>query len=110
MEHAGLDLVALIASGCSKGWPGITFALILMGTLAQGIVLIVSIQMLNLTVATGMLNGTIFYVNIIAANFSTFIPGKRSSQFARLVGRGNPVDHAIFVNFSLEKSKIKNCR
>ena len=109
MEHAGLDLVALIASGCSKGWPGIIFVLILTGTLA-GIVLIVSIQMLNLTVATGMLNGTIFYVNIIAANFSTFIPGKRSSQFTKLVGRVNPVDHAIFVNFSLEKSKIKNCR
>ena len=129
---------------CSKGWPGVLFALLLTAIVA-GIVLIVSIQMLNLTVATGTLNGTVFYVNIFAANFSTFLPvahpniatvfvawlnldlgidvclypgmdaytkqwlqlifpayvivlvafviviSERSSRFARLVGRGNPV-------------------
>ena len=58
---------------CSKGWPGVLFALLLTAIVA-GIVLIVSIEMLNLTVATGTLNGTVFYVNIFAANFSTFLP------------------------------------
>ena len=129
---------------CPKEWPGILIALLLTATIA-GVVLVVTIQSLNLTVATGTLNGAIFYVNIIAANFTTFLPianpniatvfiawlnldlgidvclfagmdayikqwlqlafpayviilvaivifiSERSSRFARLVGRGNPV-------------------
>ena len=129
---------------CPKEWPGLSFTLLLTAILA-GIVLIVAIQVLNLTVAVGSLNGDIFYANIIAANFSTFVPvphpnfatvfiawlnldlgidvclyagmdayakqwlqllfpayviilvaivifvSERSSRFARLIGRGNPI-------------------
>ena len=129
---------------CPKKWPGILVSIILLGILA-GIILVAIILMLNLTVATGTVNGIIFYVNIIAANFSIFMPlshqnvitvtiawlnldfgidacfydgmdayakqwlqlafptylilmvavvifvSERSSRFARLIGRSNPV-------------------
>ena len=58
---------------CPKQWPGLLFIIILAGILS-GLVLVVTIQVLSLTVAIGTLNGIIFYANIIAANFSTFMP------------------------------------
>jgi hypothetical protein len=58
---------------CPKQWPGLLITLILAGILS-GLVLIAILQVLNLSVAVGTLNGVIFYANIIAANFSTFIP------------------------------------
>ena len=129
---------------CPKRWSGLLFTIILAGILS-GLVLVVTIQVLNLTVAVGTLNGIIFYVNIIAANFSTIMPAtypniltvliawlnldlgidvcfvkglnsyakqwlqlafptyviilvatmifvsERSSRFAKLIGRGNPI-------------------
>ena len=129
---------------CPKLWPGLMVAIILLGILA-GIILVAIILILNLTVATGTVNGIIFYVNIIVANFSTYMPlshqnvitvsivwlnldfgidtcfyngmdayakqwlqlafptylivlvavvifiSERSSRFARLIGRSNPV-------------------
>ena len=129
---------------CPKQWPGLLFAIILAGILS-GLVLVAIIQVFNLTVAFGTLNGIIFYANIIAANFSTFMPtahpnvhtvliawlnldlgidvcflngmdtytkqwlqlafptyviilvatvifvSERSSRFAKLIGKGNPV-------------------
>ena len=39
-----------------------------------GIVLVALLLMLNLTVATGTINGIIFYANVINANTSTFFP------------------------------------
>lgn len=129
---------------CPKQWPGLLFTITLAGILS-GLVLVATIQVLNLTVAVGTLNGIIFYANIIAANFSTLMPAthpniltvaiawlnldlgidacffngmdtyakqwlqlvfptyviilvatvifisERSAQFAKLMGRGNPV-------------------
>jgi predicted outer membrane repeat protein len=58
---------------CPKQWPGLLITIILAGILC-GLVLVATLQVLNLTVAVGTINGIIFYTNIIAANFSTFIP------------------------------------
>ena len=63
---------------CPKQWPGLLFTRILVGVLS-GLVLVATLQVLNLTVAVGTLNGIIFYANIIAANFSTFIPAAHPS-------------------------------
>ena len=40
----------------------------------SGIGIVAMLLMLNLTVAVGTLNGVIFYANIVASNFSTFLP------------------------------------
>lgn len=58
---------------CPKQWPGLLFIILLAGILS-GLVLVATLQFLNLTVAVGTLNGIVFYANIIAANYSTFIP------------------------------------
>ena len=129
---------------CSKRWPGLLIA-ILLATVLAGVALVAFILILNLTVATGTLNGLIFYANIIAANYTTYMPishpnvitmfiawlnldvgidgcfydgidayikqwlqfafpayvilmvatvifiSERSSRFAKLIGKGNPV-------------------
>ena len=48
--------------------------IILLGASIAGITLVALMLILNLTVATGTLNGLIFYANIIGANSSTFFP------------------------------------
>ena len=58
---------------CPKQWPGLLVTITLAGILS-GLVLVATLQTLNLTVAVGTINGIIFYGNVIAANFSTFIP------------------------------------
>ena len=58
---------------CSANWP-ILSVVILTATLLAGIILVAVILMLNLTVATGTINGIIFYANIVNANSSTFFP------------------------------------
>ena len=52
---------------CHSYWPGVLVAIII-GCLLAGIVLVASLLILNLTVATGTLNGLIFCVNIIAVH------------------------------------------
>ncbi len=58
---------------CSKAWHR-DIATILISFFVSGILLVVSIMVLNLTVAVGTLNGIIFYANIIGANTSIFFP------------------------------------
>ena len=54
---------------CSNGY----FSLII-AFAAAGLVLVLFIKILDLTVAVGMINGLIFYANIIQAAQSTFLP------------------------------------
>ena len=58
---------------CQTHWPGILVVTIISSLLA-GIVLVASLLILNLTVATGTLNGLIFYANIVAENQHKFFP------------------------------------
>ena len=129
---------------CPSYWPAL-FTITMLGISIAGIVLVAFILVLNLTVATGTMNGLILYANIVAANSGVFIPftttnfhsvfidwmnlelgfdtclfngmdayakvwlqigfsfyliivvimiifiSERSTRFARLIGRGNPV-------------------
>ena len=58
---------------CSAHWPVVCLAIIIAAFLA-GIALVAILLTLNLTVATGTINGIIFYANIVNANRSTFFP------------------------------------
>ena len=58
---------------CSHLWPLLTVAL-LVGAFLAGLVLVALILALNLTVATGTLNGMIFYANIITIDQQLFMP------------------------------------
>ena len=45
-----------------------------------GVILVVSLLLSNMSVANGMINGLIFYANIIQANRSAFFPSKEHSD------------------------------
>ena len=56
---------------CTEYWLAFPITL---GALLAGIVLCILILVLNLTIAEGTINGIIFYANVIAASYSTFLP------------------------------------
>lgn len=68
-----MSLGSSLCIPCSKAWHRDIVA-ILISFFASGILLVVSIMVLNLTVAVGTLNGIIFYANIIGTNTSIFFP------------------------------------
>ena len=59
---------------CSKKWSVMICILLFTAASLAGIVLVAILLMLNLTVATGAINGIVFYANIINANSHTFFP------------------------------------
>ena len=61
---------------CHTNWSGVLVAVIV-GSILAGIFLVTTLSILNLTVATGTLNGLIFYVNIASANQDKFFPSSR---------------------------------
>ena len=68
-----LTLGDVQCSDCSKINPGATFGLLLLFAFV-GIVLVFLLTLLKMTVASGTLNGLIFYANIVDANRDIFIP------------------------------------
>ena len=56
---------------CTIYWPAQLFGILLAGIIA-GVLLVAILLALNLTVATGLLNGLIFYTNIVGASSSAF--------------------------------------
>ena len=71
-----LTLGEVQCSDCSKINPGVTFGLLLLFALV-GIILAVLLIFLKMTVASGTLNGLIFYANVVDANRDIFIPQTR---------------------------------
>ena len=61
---------------CPHLWPALTIA-ILVGAFLAGLALVAIILVLNLTVASGTLNGVIFYANIITIDQQLFMPFER---------------------------------
>ncbi len=76
--QSGLSLV-LGSSRCVK-CSSFTLFLLIPFALA-GIVLVVLILLLNMTVATGTINGLIFYANILGANHAIFLTGNSFTVF-----------------------------
>ena len=65
---------------CPSYWPAM-FVVLTLAAVVSGMLLVTFILLLDLTVAIGSLNGVIFYVNIVWANKSIFLP-KATSNFA----------------------------
>jgi predicted outer membrane repeat protein len=63
---------------CPNYWPALLIT-ILVAALLGGILLIAAILIFNLTVAVGILNGVIFYANIIHANANVFLPFRETN-------------------------------
>ena len=66
-ENFSLSLGSSRCLACHNLWPLELVAIILAAILA-GILLVIALLALNMTVAVGLINGFIFYANIVAAN------------------------------------------
>ena len=77
-QNFSLSLGSSRCLPCTIYWPAQLFGILLAGIIA-GVLLVATLLALNLTVATGLLNGFIFYANIVAASSSAFFSSSEPS-------------------------------
>ncbi len=79
-EHLSLSLGSSRCVPCQGYWP-VVLVVILLAAIVAGILLVTAILALNITVtvAVGLINGFIFYANIVAANSAVFFPSTEIS-------------------------------
>ena len=77
-EHLSLSLGSSRCLPCPSHWPAL-FAVILLAAIIAGVLLVTSLLALNMTVAIGLINGFIFYANIVSANSAVFFPSSEPS-------------------------------
>ena len=77
-EHLSLSLGSSRCLPCPSYWPAV-FVVILLAAIIAGVLLVTALLALNMTVAVGLINGFIFYANIMSANSAVFFPSSEPS-------------------------------
>ena len=77
-KNLSLSLGSSHYVSCYSHWP-VVFVAILLAAITAGILLVTLVLFLNMTVAIGLINGFIFYANIVAASSTVFIPSSEST-------------------------------
>ena len=77
-EHLSLSLGSSRCLPCPSHWPAV-FVIIFLAAIIAGILLVIALLALNITVAVGLINGFIFYANIMSANSAVFFPSSEPS-------------------------------
>ena len=77
-EHLSLSLGSSCCLPCPSHWPAV-FVVILLAAIIAGVLLVTALLALNMTVAIGLINGFIFYANIMSANSAVFFPSSEPS-------------------------------
>ena len=77
-ENFSLSLGSSRCLPCHSHWPAV-LVVILLAAIVAGILLVTALLVLNMTVAVGLINGFIFYANIVAANSTVFFPSSEPS-------------------------------
>ena len=77
-DHLSLSLGSSRCLPCHNHWPAVLIVIVLVAIIA-GILLVAALLALNMTVAVGLINGFIFYANIVAANNTVFFPSSEPS-------------------------------
>ena len=77
-KNLSLSLGSSHCLPCGRFWPAEMFA-VLLASIIAGVLLVATLLALNLTVATGLVNGFIFYANIVAASSSAFFSSSKPS-------------------------------
>ena len=83
---------------CPEVWP-LLFVVIVLGALLAGLGLVISIMVMNFTVAVGTINGFIFYANIIDVYDMVFLPFNEPN-FPELLTEWLNLDPGIDVCFA----------
>ena len=77
-EHLSLSLGSSLCLPCSGYWPAVLVAILLAAIIA-GILLVTAVLVLNFTVAIGLINGFIFYADVVAAGNSVLFSSSEPS-------------------------------
>ena len=77
-EDLSLSLASSRCVPCHTYWPAV-FVVILLAAAIAGILLVTALLALNMTVSVGLINGFIFYANIVSAGSAVFFPSSEPS-------------------------------
>ena len=77
-EELSLSLASSRCVPCRTHWPAV-FVLILLAAAIAGILLVTALLALNMTVSVGLINGFIFYANIVSADNAVFFSSSEPS-------------------------------
>ena len=75
---SSLSLASSHCLSCHSHWPAVSVVILLAATLA-GIMLVTALLAVNMTVSIGLINGFIFYANIVSAGSAVFFPSSKPS-------------------------------
>ena len=73
-----LSLASSRCLPCQRHWPAVCIVILLVSIVA-GILLVTALIALNMTVSIGLINGFIFYANIVSAGSAVFFPSSEPS-------------------------------
>ena len=76
--NASVSLASSRCLPCRSHWPAVC-AVILISAIIAGILLVAALLALNMTVSVGLINGFIFYANIVSAGSGVFFPSSEPS-------------------------------
>ena len=77
-EDLSLSLASSRCVPCHTHWPAV-FVVILLAAAIAGILLVTALLALNMTVSVGLINGFIFYANIVSAGSAVFFASSEPS-------------------------------
>ena len=77
-QNLSLSLASSRCLPCHSYWPGVC-AVILLVAVITGVMLVAALLALNVTVSVGLINGFIFYGNIMSAGSAVFFPSSEPS-------------------------------
>ena len=83
-ESSSLSLASSQCLPCHSHWPAV-FAVILLASTLAGALLVITLLALNMTVSVGLINGFIFYANIVSAGNVAFYPSSKPSFYSIFV-------------------------
>ena len=75
---SSLSLASSRCLPCHSYWP-VVCVVILLATILAGILLVTALLALNMTVSVGLINGFIFYADIVSAGSAVFFPSSKPS-------------------------------
>ena len=73
-----LSLASSNCLPCHSYWPAVCVVIILVA-MSAGILLVTALLAINMTVSVGLINGLIFYANIVSAGSAVFFPSSKPS-------------------------------
>ena len=77
-RKSSLSLASSRCLPCHSHWPAVC-VIILVTAILVGVLLVIALLALNMTVSVGLINGFIFYANIVSAGSAVFFPSSEPS-------------------------------